>query len=121
MRYIESDKIIETVESLCTTVAYELPTDVLAALERASQKETNPGAVRILNQLLENARIANAESIPLCQDTGLAIVFVEQGSETTIKCDTGKTLYDAINAGVISGYEKGYLRKSVVSEPMNKR
>jgi len=124
MRYIEFEKIVEVVESLCISAGYELPGDVLAALEEAGRKETDHGAVKILNQLIENARIAAAERIPLCQDTGLAVVFVEQGTGVAVKPPTDRpraTLFNAINAGVSAGYEKGFLRKSVVAEPLNKR
>jgi fumarate hydratase subunit alpha len=124
VRQIGSEKIAETVEALCITAAYELPSDVLAALEKAAQKESNPRATEILNQLIENAHIAKTKSIPLCQDTGLAVVFVEQGSDVAIKPPAGQepaTLSDAINAGVAAGYEKGYLRKSVVADPLNER
>jgi fumarate hydratase subunit alpha len=115
---------VESVESLCISAGYELPEDVLSAFEQASQKESDPGALKILNQLIENARIAADEKIPLCQDTGLTVVFVEQGSEIMVKPpanDAKATLYDAINEGVAAGYEKGYLRKSIVAEPLNKR
>ncbi|MGD2094562.1 MAG: fumarate hydratase [Phycisphaerales bacterium] len=124
MRNIEYEKIVESVESLCISAGYELPEDVLSAFEQASQKESDPGALKILNQLIENARIAADEKIPLCQDTGLTVVFVEQGSEIMVKPpanDAKATLYDAINEGVAAGYEKGYLRKSIVAEPLNKR
>ncbi len=124
MRYVEFEKIIETVESLCISAGYELPEDVLAALEEAAGEESKLGAVKILEQLIENARIAADEKIPLCQDTGLAVVFVEQGSEVAVNSptdDTQATLFDAINAGVAAGYEKGHLRKSVVADPLNKR
>ena len=121
MRYIEFEKVVETVKSLCITAAYELPDDVLAALKKARRKESEPAAAKILEQLIENARIAEDEKIPLCQDTGLAVVFVEQGCEVAVKAEAGKTLFDAINAGVKAGYDKGYLRKSVVAEPMNER
>lgn len=125
MRYIKFEQIVDTVESLCTAAAHELPDDVLAALHQAAQKESNPAAAVILNQLIENARIAKAESIPLCQDTGLAVVFVEQGADVAVKpppsSQVQATLLDAINAGVAAGYEKGYLRKSVVTDPLNKR
>jgi len=124
VRYIEFGKIVETVESLCIAAGYELPNDVLTALKEAVQKESNPGAVRIIKKLIENARIAKAESIPLCQDTGLAVVFVEQGAQVAVKPTAGDgdaTLFDAINAGVKAGYEKGYLRKSVVAEPLKER
>ena len=121
MRYIEFEKIVEAVELLCIAAAYELPADVLAALEDSAQKESNPTAVKILNRLIENARIAKEEKIPLCQDTGLAVVFVEQGADVAVEAKGGKTLVDAINAGVAAGYEKGYLRKSVVAEPLSER
>ncbi len=121
MRYIKFEKITETVESLCIAACRELPKDVLAALGKAAQKESNPSAVKILNQLLENARLAAADRIPLCQDTGLAVVFVEQGCEAAVEAQPGLTLFDAINAGVEAGYKKGYLRKSVVAEPLKQR
>ena len=121
MRHIGFDEIVQAVESLCIAACYELPEDVVTALKNAAQKESRPAAAGTLKQLIENARIAKEEKIPLCQDTGLAVVFVEQGSETVVKADRGKTIADAINAGVAAGYEKGYLRKSVVSEPLNKR
>lgn len=121
MRYIEFEQIVNAVESLCIASAYELPCDVLSALEEAAKKESNPTAAKILTQLIENARIAKDEKIPLCQDTGLAVVFVEQGCEVFVKADENQTVFDAINAGVAAGYKKGYLRNSVVAEPLNKR
>ncbi|TFG48575.1 MAG: fumarate hydratase [Candidatus Brocadiia bacterium] len=121
MRTIEFGKIVETVEGMCISAACELPRDVYAAVEAAAKSETNPMAAGILEKLLENARIAEKERIPLCQDTGLTVVFVEQGSEVLIESKKGKTLTDAINEGVAAGYEKGYLRKSVVAEPLNQR
>jgi len=147
VRYIKFEKIAETVESLCIAACYYLPDDVLAALENAAQKESSPRAAEILKQLIENARIAAAEKIPLCQDTGLAVVFVEQGADVAVKhrvergallastplaeatsatgagANRGFTagLFDAIDAGVKAGYEKGYLRKSVVADPLNNR
>ena len=120
-RIIEFKKVVRTVESLCETVCYELPPDVLQALEEAAKKESSQTAARILNQLVENARIASEERIPLCQDTGVAVVFAELGSDVVIKSENGKTIFDAINAGVAGGYEKAYLRKSVVSEPLKDR
>jgi fumarate hydratase subunit alpha len=124
VRYIEFEKIVNTVESLCIEAGYELPSDVLAALEDAAQKESNSAAAKILNQLIENARQAADEKIPLCQDTGLAVVFVEQGVEAAVKLPAGRkqvTLFDAINSGVAAGYENGFLRSSVVADPLNKR
>jgi fumarate hydratase subunit alpha len=129
MRRIEFAKIVETVESLCKRAAYELPADVLSALKKAAKKESKPLAAKILQQLIENARLAATEKIPLCQDTGLAVVFVEQGCDVVIDCPAsrkgcltaGKTPVDAINEGVAAGYEKGLLRKSVVVEPLKER
>ncbi|MFZ0035177.1 MAG: fumarate hydratase [Sedimentisphaerales bacterium] len=124
MRYIEFEKIVNTVESLCIASGYELLSDVLAALEKASQKESNPAAAKILNLLIENARIAKEEKIPLCQDTGIAVVFVEQGADVAVKSPTDQkqaTLFDAINSGVAAGYKNGFLRSSVVADPLNKR
>lgn len=124
MRYIEFGKIVDAVESLCTSAAFVLPDDVRSALENAVKKESDPRAVKILNQLIENARIAKDETIPLCQDTGLAVVFVEQGAKVHINPPKNSpcfTIIDAINAGVKAGYEKGYLRASVAAEPLNKR
>ena len=120
-RIIDFQQIIETVGSLCKQACYELPADVLDALAEAAKRETNPRAAKILNQLVENARIAADEQIPLCQDTGLAVVFVEVGSDAAIKSPKGKTLYDAINEGVAAGYKDGFLRSSVVAEPLQKR
>lgn len=121
MRHIEFAKVVATVGSLCISAAYELGDDVLGALKDAAERESNAGAAKILGQLLENARIAAQERIPLCQDTGLAVVFAEQGSGVAIKAEGGETLFDAINEGVASGYERGYLRKSVVTEPLKER
>jgi fumarate hydratase subunit alpha len=121
VRHIEFRKVAETVESLCKRAAYELPADVLSALQKAAQKESKPLAAKILQQIIENARLAATEKIPLCQDTGLAVVFVGQGCDVVIDCPAGKTPADAINEGVAAGYEKGFLRKSIVAEPLKER
>jgi fumarate hydratase subunit alpha len=124
MRYIEFQKIVDTIEELCISAAYELPPDVSDALKQAAKKESNKRAAKILNQLIENAKIAKTEKIPLCQDTGLAVVFVEQGADAAIKPPSDQknaTLFDAINTGIEAGYKKGYLRKSVVADPLKER
>lgn len=121
MRYIDYEQIVKAVESLCVQACYQLPQDVLAALEKAAKNESSPLAKKILNQLIENSTIAKNENIPLCQDTGLTVAFIEQGGEVAIKAPAGKTLFDAVNDGVAAGYEKGYLRKSIVAEPLNNR
>jgi len=121
---LEYDRIVSTVEHLCIESCYELADDVLDALKKAAKAESNPRAAEILNQLIENAILAKEQRIPLCQDTGLAVVFVRQGCGVTIACPKDKpnaTLFDAINEAVAAGYEKGLLRKSVVAEPLNER
>ncbi len=124
MRSVEFKKIAEAVESLCIRCCCELDEDVLGALKKAQQDESNAAAAKVLGQLIENAQIAQREQMPLCQDTGLAVVFVQQGSGMVIAPPSDKpeaTIVDAINIGVAAGYEKGYLRKSVVAEPLNRR
>jgi len=124
VRYIEFEQIRKTIESLCIAAGYELPQDVLQALERAAETESKPGAAAILRQLIENAHIAARERIPLCQDTGLTVVFVEQGAAVGIvDANHGEpaSIDDAVNEGVRAGYEKGYLRQSVVAEPLGRR
>ena len=116
MRHIAYSKIVEAVKELCIKSAYELPADVLSALVAAAKKESNPLAAKILQQLIENAHIASQERIPLCQDTGLAVVFIEQGAEVVIECPAGKTAVDAINAGVTRAMKKDFcVKASLVS------
>lgn len=120
-RSIEFDRIAGAVERLCIAACHELPEDVLEALKKAEGRESNPRAAMVLRQLIKNAEIAKSEQIPLCQDTGLAVVFVELGSEVVIESPAGRTLFDAINDGVKAGYEKGFLRKGVVADPLKDR
>jgi fumarate hydratase subunit alpha len=118
MRIIDSKKIIETVSHLFQEACLYLPEDVLAALKKAREKEESPAAKNVLARLIENTEIAAEEKIPLCQDTGTAVVFLELGQDIHI---TGGDLYTAVNEGVRQGYEKGYLRKSMVSQPFSAR
>lgn len=120
MKQINTEKIIEIVQELAISACYELGDDVIAALKQAEKTETNATAKDILGQLIKNAEIANNERIPLCQDTGLAVVFVDKGVDVQLAPE-GASLYDAINKGIELGYEQGNLRKSVVAEPLNKR
>ncbi|MCE5339553.1 MAG: fumarate hydratase [Planctomycetaceae bacterium] len=120
MRTIYFEKIVSEVEKLCRTASIELPQDVLAALQNAEKTETHTGAKKILNQLIENAKIAKEQKIPICQDTGLAVIFMELGNQVKIEPDD-KTIIDAINQGVENGYKNGFLRKSVVAEPLHDR
>ncbi len=124
MRTIPFESVVEAIRQLCIECAYELPSDVIAAIESAVLLERDSRAKEILRQLLENARIAHEDRIPLCQDTGLAVVFVEMGHNALFvppKDRPNATLIDAIQEGVAAGYEKGLLRKSVVAEPLKDR
>lgn len=114
MREIEVNEIIDAVRELCIKANCVLNDDVYNALEAAKNTEKSPIGKEILCQLIDNADIAKNENVPICQDTGMAIVFVELGQEVHIK---GGLLTDAINEGVRRGYRDGYLRKSVVSDP----
>ncbi len=118
MREVAASDITETVSRLFQEACYHLPEDVLAALKEAREKEKSPVARNVLGRILENAIIADKGKIPLCQDTGAAIVFLELGQEVHI---TGEDLYTAVNRGVRQGYDKGYLRKSIVSQPFSAR
>ncbi len=115
MKEITAAKITETVARLCQQANYYLPQDVWQALERYYQKETSESGREILQQILENARYAGQREIALCQDTGLTEIFVKLGQDV---CVTESGLEDAIQKGVAAGYQKGYLRKSIVSDPL---
>ncbi|MCD6599678.1 MAG: fumarate hydratase [Dehalococcoidia bacterium] len=118
MREINVEDITKTVAHLFEHSCHYLTDDVLAALKQARGKEKSPVACGVLDRLLENVEIAGKEQIPMCQDTGLAIVWLEIGQEVHI---TGGDLYKAVNEGVRKGYDEGYLRKSVVSQPFSAR
>lgn len=118
MREIAAEAVTETVARLCMEANYDLGEDVVAALREALEREESEVGQGILRQILENAAIARQEKIPICQDCGLAIVFLELGQEVHI---VGGDLYEAVNEGVRRGYREGYLRKSVVSEPFSAR
>jgi len=115
MRVISYKTIVEAVKKLCIDAASKLPDDVVAALKKAVEIEESPRGKEILRQCLENAKLAACENDPICQDTGVAVYFVEMGSEVTI---SGGTLIDAINEGTRQGYCEGYLRKSIVADPL---
>ncbi|MCA1742637.1 MAG: fumarate hydratase, partial [Desulfonatronovibrio sp.] len=108
MRIIETKEIIEIVARTVVEANIKAPDDILEAFNRAYEQESSPAGKEILGQLLENVKLAGETSLPLCQDTGLAVFFVELGTECRVQGD----LYAAINEGVRQGYEKGYLRKS---------
>jgi len=118
MRDIDCKQISETVSNLFQEACVYLPEDVLTAIKQAREVEESPVAQDVLERILENARIASEEKTPLCQDTGAAVVILELGQEVHI---TGGDLYSAINEGVRQGYDKGYLRKSMVHQPYSAR
>jgi len=118
MREIEANAITQAVAQLFQQANFELGEDVVAALKQAQQAEEFSLGKEVLSQLLENARIAKQERLPLCQDCGIAVVFLELGQETHI---TGGDLYTAVGEGVRQGYSQGYLRKSIVSQPFSAR
>jgi fumarate hydratase subunit alpha len=117
MREIHVDEIRDNVAQICLDAAYNLSEDVIAAFDRAIETETAPGAKEIIELLKENARIAKEEHIPICQDTGIAVFFVEIGQDLRIK---NGFIVDAVNEGVRKGYKEGYLRKSVV-DPLTRK
>jgi len=123
-RTIDYQTVADAVKAACIKMAFELPPDVLAALKAARLAESNARAQRILDQLIENARLAATEQIAICQDTGLVVAFVEQGANAAVVPPADRpnaVLTDAINDGVAAGYNAGYLRKSIVAEPLNQR
>ncbi|WP_196592493.1 fumarate hydratase [Pectinatus sottacetonis] len=115
MRTIQVEQITEAVAQMCKEAAYYLPEDVYQALKKGRETEESPVGRDVLDQIIKNAEIAKAEDRPICQDTGMTIVFLEVGQDLHIE---GGSLNDAINAGVAKGYTEGYLRKSVVAEPL---
>ena len=118
MREIEVKTITQAVARLCHEANYELGDDVVTALKQAEQTEESELGRQVLSQLLENARIASEGKLPLCQDCGTAMVFIETGQDTHI---VGGDLYAAVEEGVRQGYTEGYLRKSIVRQPFSAR
>ncbi|SKA82462.1 fumarate hydratase subunit alpha [Clostridium sp. USBA 49] len=117
MKEIHVLEITKAVRNLCIEANYFLSEDIKQKLEEACNKENWPFAKEILEKILENADIAKKENMPICQDTGMTCVFIEMGQDVHI---IGGSLEDAINEGVRQGYIDGYLRKSVVKDPLNR-
>jgi len=114
MRQIQAAGITSTIARLFEHSCHYLPEDVLIAIKQAREREKSPVCRSVLDRILENVEIAGKEQIPLCQDTGAAVVMLELGQEVHI---AGGDLYAAVNEGVRQGYDQGYLRKSIVSQP----
>ncbi|HHV74997.1 MAG TPA: fumarate hydratase [Thermoanaerobacterium sp.] len=114
MREIKADDVKMAVELLCIKANYNLPDDVLNTLKEKIREEVSETGIEILTSIIENAEIAKAKEMPICQDTGIAVIFVEVGQDVHI---VDGTLKDAIQNGVKEGYLNGYLRKSIVMDP----
>lgn len=117
MRKIQTDKIIDLIKEMCIEANYTLSKDMQQKIDDAKTNEVSPIGKKVLQQLEENMDIAKKQQIPICQDTGMTVVFVEIGQEVYLE---GMYIEEAINLGVKKGYEEGYLRKSVVKDPINR-
>lgn len=115
MRTLHTDKIIEAVKEMCISANLYLAEDMDSKIRQAAKEEDSTLGKQILNQLIENMEIAGEDKTPICQDTGMAVFFVNVGQDLHIE---GMNLTDAINEGVRRGYTDGYLRKSVVRDPL---
>ena len=118
MREIDVSLITSNVKQLFIRASYHLPDDIKNALLLAQQNETTDSAKQVLEILLQNAEIAAENDFPLCQDTGMAFVFAEIGQDVHI---CGGLFKDAVNAGVQQAYDEGFLRKSVVEDPLRRK
>lgn len=118
MRVVQAETISKTVSELCKQACYVVTPDMRAAFEKARENESSPIGKDILGKVLQNADLAEKRIAPICQDTGMAVVFVDLGQDVHIE---GGFLEDAINEGVKDGYVGGYLRKSVVNDPIFER
>ena len=117
MRNISAEIITNNIKEMCIEANHFLSPDMKRVFEKAADEETSALGKQILGQLRENLEIAGADMIPICQDTGMAVVFMKVGQDVHIE---GGSLTDAINAGVRQGYVEGYLRKSVVKDPIER-
>ena len=117
-RDLDVHEITAAVKTMCITANYDLPRDVYDALVRAREVEESPVGREVLGQLVENADIAAADRVPICQDTGFVVVFAEVGQDVRL---VGGSFVDAVDRGVREGYVDGYLRKSVAEEPAHAR
>ena len=115
MRTIQVQQITEQIKEMCIQVNHYLSEDMKEALQNAQAGEKSPLGCQILSQLQENLKIAGEDMIPICQDTGMAVVFLKVGQDVHLE---GGSIEDAVNEGVRQGYTEGYLRKSVVKDPL---
>jgi fumarate hydratase subunit alpha len=115
MRTIAYNEIVAAVQDMCVAAACDLPGDVLDALKQARCREQSPLAQSILDRCIDNADLAASQRVPICQDTGFAVYFVDIGAQVTIE---GGTIIEAVNKGTQLGYASGYLRASIVDDPL---
>jgi len=118
MREVSVKDIIASVKELCIEANYQLGEDVEQVLEEGYKKEESPTSKETLSQILENVQISRQGEFPLCQDTGFAVVFVDMGDQVFVK---DGNLFEAINEGVRQGYKEGYLRKSILGDPIQRK
>ena len=118
VREVDVAEITAAVRELCMTANYDLPDDVYTALQTGGEREESPTGKAVFGQLVENADIARADHVPICQDTGFAVFFVDIGQDVHL---VGGPFEDALNEGVRRGYADGYLRKSIAAEPAHAR
>jgi len=118
VRKIHYDEVVDAVAKLCRDANYYLGDDVVKAFEKGLKEEESATGKGVLAQLIENADIARSEDVPMCQDTGVAVIFLEVGQEVHVE---GGLLDDAVEEGVRQGYETGYLRKSMVKHPLKRQ
>lgn len=117
MRIINSNEITRAVKEMCISANCHLNSDIRCALERSVQTERSEVSKGVLKNILKNADIADRKEVPICQDTGMAVFFIEVGNEVFVE---GDTISEAVNKGVAEGYTEGYLRKSVVRDPLDR-
>lgn len=118
MKEVHYRNIVKNVADMCKEANYDLGEDVLNAFQGALNQEVSDTGKEVLNQLIENANIASSDRVPMCQDTGVSVFIVKLGQDCHI---VGGSLYDAINEGVRNGYEEGYLRYSIVDDPIHRK
>lgn len=117
MRRINTKEITNAIKELCIEANCNLPQDLKECIEKCAARESNPRAKQIFSQMQQNYTVAQSEQIPICQDTGMAVVFIKIGQEVFLE---GELLYDAVQEGVRQGYMQGFLRKSVVADPLRR-
>lgn len=118
MKVLNVDVVVKTIQEMCIEANHFLSQDMKDSIKGAAEREESPIGRQVLEQLLENLRIAGEDMIPICQDTGMAVIFMEIGQDVHFE---GGSLEEAIHEGVRQGYGQGYLRKSVVGDPILRR